>query len=317
MKILQILLIIVAIVAGLTAIAEIGLRLTQGLGNPPLYIADSEIGYLLAPRQKLRRFGNLLQINQYSMRHGEITLKKEGNIQRIFFLGDSVVNGSWWTDQANILSALLAQKLSASKSDRPVEVFNASTNSWGPRNELAYLKRYGLFDADILILVINTDDLWATEATSLVVGKSWSYPTQTPALALIELYQFYWASPQSIPELETLRAKKAQNLEANLAAIQAIKAIALESEVKFILALTPLLKELQVGSTAEEAEARQRLQNLVNAEKLKYFDFLQIWLNYPDPDSLYRDHIHPSPQGNIKIVEQLLIADLMHSSASM
>jgi hypothetical protein len=310
---MKILLIILAIVAGLAAIAEIGLRLTQGIGNPPLYIADSEIGYLLAPQQKLRRFGNLIQTNQYSMRHGAITLKKEGDIQRIFFLGDSVVNGSWWTDQAKILSALLGQKLSATMGDRSVEVFNASTNSWGPRNELAYLKRYGLFDADILILVINTDDLLATEPTSLVVGKSFSYPAEAPALALIELYQFL--APRAIPELEALRAKKKENLEANLAAIQAIQAIALESKTKFILVLTPLLKELQGSSTAEETEARQYLQELVNREKLKYLDFRQIWSNFLQPDLLYRDHIHPSSQGNIKIVEQLqpLITNLMQS----
>ncbi len=299
---MKLLLIILASVMGFGAIAEIGLRLTQGLGNPPLYIADEDIGYLLAPNQKLRRAGNLIEINQYSMRYGEIN--PEQDIERIFLLGDSVVNGSWWTDQADILSSLMAKKLQ-SNSDKTLEVFNASTNSWGPRNELAYLKRYGLFDADTLVLVVNTDDLFATEPTSLVVGKSYSYPNKKPALALVELYQFYIASPRQIRGLEKLRSLKDENLAANLAAIKEIKAIALQSNTKFILALTPLLREFEQGSTEEETTARKRLQQLVEIENINYLDFLEIWSDFPQPEFLYRDRIHPSPQGNTKIVEQL------------
>ena len=302
---MKLLLIILAGILGIGAIAEIGLRLTQGLGNPPLYIADEEIGYLLAPNQKLRRGGNAIAINQYSMRHGEIEPKKDRDKQRrIFLLGDSVVNGSWWTDQADILSNLMTKKLSANNSE-PVLVFNASTNSWGPRNELAYLKRYGLFDADTLILVINTEDLFATEPTSLVVGQSYSYPNKPPALALQELYQLYLAPPREIPELEKLRSQKDENLAANLAAIQEIKAIAQKHNIEFILALTPLLKEFKAGSTEEEERARTSLQKLVETEKINYIDFLQVWSDFPQPEFLYRDRIHPSPQGNIKIVERL------------
>ena len=69
---MKISLIILASVAGLTVVAEIALRLIMGLGNPPLYVADPEIGYLLAPNQKLRRSGNLIETNQYSMRNQEL-----------------------------------------------------------------------------------------------------------------------------------------------------------------------------------------------------------------------------------------------------
>ena len=304
---MKLLLIILATIMGLSAIAEIGLRLTQGLGNPPLYIADDDIGYLLAPNQKLRRAGNLIETNQYAMRNVAIEPKKEPDSEhRIFLLGDSVVNGSWWTDQADILSNLLAKKLPTDK-DKSFKVFNASTNSWGPRNELAYLKRYGLFDADTLILIINTDDLFATEPTSLVVGQSYSYPDKTPALALLELYQFYIAAPRQIPELEKLRAKQEENLAANLAAIKEIKAIAQQSETKFVLALTPLLREFQEDTTEAELKARKSLQKLAETGNIQYLDFWQIWSDFPQPEFLYRDRIHPSPQGNTKIIEQLTL----------
>ena len=302
---MKLLLIVLTGLLGLGVVAEVGLRLTQGLGNPPLYITDKDIGYLLAPNQKLRRAGNLIETNQYSMRDRDIKPEKKKGTKRIFLLGDSVVNGSWWTDQADILANLLANKLQAANSQQSVEVFNASTNSWGPRNELAYLKRYGLFNADILILVINTDDLFATKPTSLVVGKSYSYRDKPPALALIELYQFYLASPPQIRELEKLRSQTQENLNANLKAIKEIKAIAQKSDAKFVLVLTPLLKEFKEGSTAEERQARESLQKLVGEENLEYLDFLQIWSSFPQPEFLYRDRIHPSPQGNTKIIEHL------------
>ena len=295
------LLIILASVTGVAIVAEIGLRITTGLGNPPLYIADEEIGYLLAPNQKLRRFGNAIQTNQYSMRSQEVEAKQEER-RRILLVGDSVVNGSWWTDQTETLSSLLANQL---KESDAVEVLNASANSWGPRNELAYLKRYGLFDADALVLIINTDDLFATEPTSLVVGNSSGYPDRTPVLALVELYQLFIAPPKSIPQLEQLQQAKEDRLSKNLAAIKKIKATADARDTQFVLALTPLLREFEENSTDRELEARNRLQKLATAEQIVYLDFLEIWADFPQPEFLYRDRIHPSPQGNSKIVEAI------------
>lgn len=295
-------LIVLASVTGLAILAEIALRTTMGLGNPPLYVADPEIGYLLAPNQKLHRSGNLLETNQYSMRNGELPAKSAQET-RIMLLGDSVVNGSTWTDQTQTLSSLLANKLQSEVDS--VEVLNVSANSWSPRNELAYLKRFGLFEADTLVLVINTDDLFAIEPTSLVVGRSLSYPDRPPALALIEFYQLFIAQPKSIPELEKLKQAKDDRLSKNLAAIKEIKAIAEAADIQFILALTPLLREFKSGEQNNQLEARMRLQELANSEKINYLDFLTIWADFPQPEFLYRDHIHPNPQGNSKIVEAI------------
>ena len=296
---MKLLLIVLASVTGLAIIAEIGLRLTTGLGNPPLYIADREIGYLLAPNQKLRRFGNTIATNQYSMRSRDIEPLSDRT--RIMLLGDSVVNGSWRTDQSETLDRLLAERL---QDNSAVETLNASANSWGPRNELAYLKRFGLFDADVLVLIINTDDLFATKPTSLAVGTS-SYPDRPPALALVELYQLFIAPPQVIPELEQLEPVPEERLEQNLAAIAEIEAIAEASDTKFVLVLTPLLREFESGSTENELAARKALQELVTAENITYIDLLGVWADFPQPEFLYRDRIHPSPQGNTKSIEAI------------
>lgn len=303
---MNIFLMIIGLLVGLAVAVEIGLRLVLGLGNPPLYIADQEIGYLLAPNQQLRRMGNSIKVNQYSMRSENIATKKANSTRRILLLGDSIVNGAWWTDQQETLSALLATKLQAHSRGRSIEVLNASANSWGPRNELAYLKRFGLFDAEVIILVINTDDLFATAPTSLPVGRERNYPDKAPALALIELYQHYLAKPQPIPQLQKVKQEEGDRVGANLEAIKEINAIADDANIKLILAMTPLLREFQGdGSRDYELKARKRLQEFTTAENIVYLDFLSILADFPQPEFLYRDHIHPSPQGNNLVSETL------------
>src|SRR4028119_877035 len=98
-------------VVGLLMMLEGVLRLLLGFGNPLIYIADEQIGYSLAPNQRTRRFGNLIEINQYSMRSPEITETRPESTLRVLLLGDSIANGGWWTDQAETLSAMLTKLL--------------------------------------------------------------------------------------------------------------------------------------------------------------------------------------------------------------
>ncbi len=292
------LLIVLASITGAFALTEVGLRLLGGLGTPPLYIADREIGYLLAPNQNLHRQGSLYQTNQYSMRSAPL---KTSPSDRLILLGDSVVNGSWWTDQSQTLSNLLSDKL-----QDEVEVLNISANSWSPRNQLAYLQRFGLFDSSTLVLVINTDDLLAPEPTSLAVGSP-SYPDLNPPLAIIEYYQLFMAPAKPNPELARQKEAEAESdrLKQNLAAIREIEAISDAADTKFVLVLTPLLREFQEGSTKSELTARSSLLELVRSENIDYLDILAAWQDFPQPEFLYRDRIHPTAQGNLKLVEAI------------
>jgi lysophospholipase L1-like esterase len=309
---MKILLILIFSLVGITLVIESGLRFFLGFGNPPLYVGDDQIGYLLAPNQETRRLGNHIKINQYSMRSGEITDKKPQNTIRVFLLGDSIVNGNWWTDQKNILSALierqLAQNLAQNSTVNQIEVFNASANSWSARNELAYVKRFGLFEADILILIINTDDLFGTAPNSAIVGKDPSYPERKPFLALIELYERYLKESQPIAELEQAKQERGDRVGFNLKAIDNIKAIADNNSTQFILVFTPLLRELKEGSKNYEQKARNRVQELVTQQEINYIDFLPMFADFPQPEFLYRDHIHLSPQGEAMVSKAIVEA---------
>ncbi len=280
---------------------EIGLRSLFGFGNPLTYVADSQVGYLLAPNQRTRRFGKRIEINQYSMRSASISPTVAPSTRRILLLGDSIVNGGWWTDQTNTISSLMMASLSQ---HQPTEVLNASANSWGPRNELAYLQKFGTFQAEVVVLVINTDDLFATAPTSLPVGRDRNYPDKKPPLALVEVWQRYGKKQPPIPELKAVQKESGDRVGVNLEAIAQIQALTRQNNCKFLLVMTPLLREIgEPGSRDYEIKARQRLKDFTQAQQITYIDFLPIFNANPQPPALYQDHIHLNLQGN-KLVSQ-------------
>lgn len=291
-------------------LTELTLRLLLGFGNPPLYIADDDIGYLLAPNQRVRRLGNLIAINQYSMRTEAIEKSPAANTLRVFLLGDSIVNGNWWTDQSETLSARIENELSSP--DQPAaEVLNASANSWGPRNQIAYLQRFGIFESQIVMLVINTDDLFGTQPSPLQVGKDRSYPDQKPLLALSELTSRLKKQPP-IPGLKEIHNESGDRIGKNLLAIENIEKYVATHDAQLLLAMTPLKREVLHGPRDYEVVARQRVDELVAQQHIPYIDFLTAFQDTPDPAGLYRDHIHLSPTGNSLVTQSL--TDLIRQS---
>ncbi|MEM9543649.1 MAG: SGNH/GDSL hydrolase family protein [Cyanobacteria bacterium P01_E01_bin.42] len=293
---------IAIVVLGILGI-ELGLRLFFGFGDPLLYIGDEKIGYLLAPNQRVRRMGNRIAINQYSMRSPSITPTPASGTFRIMLVGDSVANGGWWSDETQTISRLIQQ--SAGDRAETVEVLNASANSWNPRNELAYLQQFGLFEARVLILLLNTDDLFGMRPTSIPVGRDRAYPDRKPLLAFLEVYTLFLTRPQPIPELQAIRDEKGDRVGINLKAIEEIAAISKSNQAGFFLALTPLLREIESGSRDYEKKARQRLLELTQSQGMNYLDFLPLFEALDNPTALYRDRIHLSPEGNERIARSL------------
>ncbi|PAX52808.1 SGNH/GDSL hydrolase family protein [Brunnivagina elsteri] len=314
------LLIILAVVFGATIVIELVLRSRYGFGSPLIYIGDSEIGYLLAPNQKTRRNGKRIEINEYSMRSSQIEKIPPSSTLRILLLGDSIANGGWWTDQKETISSLMMESLTNTYINSSVntlkhekiEVLNASANSWGPRNELAYLQRFGTFSAQGIVLLINTDDLFATKPISLPVGRDKNYPDRTPFLnlALIEVYQRYLQKSPSIPELAEIQKESGDRIGVNLEAISKIHAIANQDHIQFLLVMTPLKRELGNNSRDYEIKARQRLMEFTKTQGITYVDFLPLFDAHQDPKTLYHDHIHLNLQGN-KFVNVVIEENLL------
>lgn len=291
----------IVVILGLLILIEGSLRLL-GLGQRLLYLGDPEIGYLLAPNQQIRRFGKTIVINQYSMRSDSIEKARPDHQLRIFLLGDSIANGAWWTDQSQTISALMTQGLT-SVLQQEVTVLNASANSWGPRNQLAYLKRFGTFEAQIIVLLMNTDDFFATAPTDLPVGRDRAYPDRQPSSALGELWERFFVRSQPIP----MAAEKGDRVGFNLEALTQMRAIARENQAHFLVALTPLKREVETQPRDYEEKARERLKQWANTQDVPLIDLLPLFKKNPEPDQLYRDHIHLSPLGNQLVSEQIVL----------
>ncbi|MCS6878093.1 MAG: GDSL-type esterase/lipase family protein [Geminicoccaceae bacterium] len=174
-------------VAGLAGLEGIA-RFALGLGDPPLTVRDEEMEYRFKPDQDVRRFGNRVVYNQWSMRSEPIEARKtRANEFRVLVLGDSVINGGALTDQGRLATTLAEHALA--RSDRPARVLNASAGSWGPENLSAYLRKFGLFDADVVIVVLSTHDMADVMTFPADLGPD--FPLQRPLLASAELVTRY------------------------------------------------------------------------------------------------------------------------------
>jgi hypothetical protein len=166
---------------------EIFCRVGLGLGDPPLSQADPQIEYLFRPSQTCHPLHHLLRINQWSMRSDDFPAHKSRPDElRVMVVGDSVVYGGTQLDQRDICTEILRRRL-AYDFKRPVTVGNIAAKSWGPPNELAYLRRFGHFDADVVILVLNSHDYADVPTHVPVIDVYPDYPSRKPHFAFLEL----------------------------------------------------------------------------------------------------------------------------------
>lgn len=298
MKIVRISKIVLAVLLSVL-VTEIGLRFFFGLGTPPLVQFDSEMGYRFQPNQKMRRFGNWMEYNQYSQRSEPIERLKEEGILRILMLGDSVLNGGNRTDQKEIISEQLETRLKAI--GREVEILNASANSWGIGNQLGYLEKFGLFDADAVILQIGTHDL--IQPTSL--GEN-LYPTENPPSAIAELLNHYL-----IPRLSRfLRAKataidefsEAQFRE-NLQYLLAIAALTRERALPLFVVYTPSREDIL--PTPHDPPYKTQFFQFLQEMDIAAIDIHGFWRELPPETvrSYFIDWAHLTPEGQRSVAE--------------
>jgi hypothetical protein len=184
-------------------LAEVGLRL-KGFGDPPLHHLDPKIEYYVK-QGSYRRHGNFVQVNEFGMRGKEV--RARGKQLRVLLVGDSIVFGTYRVGQDQLISTSLEPEL-ARLTGREVEVLNVACSSWGPENQLAYLERFGNFDADAVVWVLSSHDAYDVP----VPGFAELLPREPRMLALGEVYDLYWQQqftpppPSGDPLERSLRA---------------------------------------------------------------------------------------------------------------
>ncbi|AUD06423.1 hypothetical protein [Spirosoma pollinicola] len=143
-----------------------------GLDQFPLFMESKEFEYIHRPNQTTRIYGNNFKTNEYSMRSEPIN---KSDTCVVLLIGDSVLNGGNSIDQDELASTLLENSLNK-KLGKKVRVLNISSFSWGPDNIYAYLKKYGTFNADLMIYVCGSGDAYDNMTFEKIVGVSSVHP---------------------------------------------------------------------------------------------------------------------------------------------
>ncbi|MEA1049020.1 SGNH/GDSL hydrolase family protein [Lamprobacter modestohalophilus] len=185
-----------AVLLALFAAGELFARFVLGLGDPPLSQTHPRIEYLFKPGQDLRRFDNRVFINAYGMRSPEFPQEKAAGELRVLVFGDSVLNGGNLSDQPELATSLLAERLKEVHGE-PVIVGNVSAGSWGPGNWLGYVQTYGLFDADAIVLLASSHDIGDNPQHRPLNPQT--HPQRRPVSALVEGVTRYL--PRYLPRL--------------------------------------------------------------------------------------------------------------------
>jgi lysophospholipase L1-like esterase len=286
------------------ATTELFCRFRLGLGDPPLSVADPQIEYLFAPNQHRSRFGNHVDYNAWSMRSDDFPAQKSNPRElRVMVFGDSVINGGVLTDQRDVVTSIL-QRLLSSELGRQVVVGNISAGSWGPPNMLAYARRFGLFQADVVVLVLSSHDYADVPTFEPTVGVDPDFPDRRPWCATWEAVTRYL--PRYFPRIAptrspTPRVPSQKDIDASLAALGELIDLAKQNGAKVLLAQHLELAELLPGRVQVGHEAIGRAARNMG---ITPFDLE----GQGTPVHFYRDSIHPNQAGNELIATRLLSA---------
>jgi lysophospholipase L1-like esterase len=287
---------------------EVSLRLIFALARPPLSQADPDTGYRFEPNQNILYFGKKIKYNQYSQRSEPIAPEKPLGVVRILMTGDSVLNGGTAIDQAQIISELLKTRLSSSQ--RSVEVLNASAGSWGIGNELGYLRKFGIFQSDAVILQIGTHDLTQPTSTSAALRRNSNYPLRPPLLATEELITRYilprlflsTPSNSTSPTPQVLNTEDEQ-FQQNMQQLKAMVNLVRAKKIPVFVLFTPNREDLI--PTPKTPKYKSQFLQVLKELQVPVFDTHTAWSSLPTTtvESFFIDHVHLNEAGNQGVVD--------------
>lgn len=280
-------------------VAEAALRAL--VGDAPLYVLDDKVEYMYKPSSVYKRFGNLVKINQWSMRAEDFPQHKADERElRVLLMGDSVLAGGVRVAQRHLAATQIAPALGRI-TGRPVVVGNASAGSWGPPNLLAYTEKFGFFDADVVVLVLNSNDYDDVPGLE-PIGRQW--PTHKPALAVQEVAQTYGprllakAGLWTPPPAHARTATHEQDIAEALGALRTLIDRAHAAGAKVVL--VQFLKQSELRGGAEPGFAAIRRAAEESGVPVRVLDSSGAFSENGVPrESLFLpgDNVHPSAAG--------------------
>lgn len=281
---------VVAITAVLLVSLEIGLRLFTGLGNPPIYIRDSSIDYMLKPSANYMRFGKNYKVNSFGMRADDPPSSDDKCTLRILIVGDSVANGGVQIDQSDIAGSIVQEQITKDL-HRKAWVGTIATGGWSPESERAYLQKFGHFSADIIFFIFSSHDAWQWPSFQKDNGPS--FPEAAPQLAIYELIERY-ILPRLLSSYNNSQYTESQ-FSANHGNTPDLSINAMHSILREAKHQTPFVFVIHNRELGEDSKARNYIQEISNSEGAEYID---LGLFTRNRKAVYLDKIHLSKIGH-------------------
>jgi len=278
----------------LLAVLEIILRII-GFGSYPIYYQSDSFEYALVPNQSLKRFGNTFHINSLGMRTAAI----EPGEKRILGFGDSVLNGGVALSQEELASSILDSALQADLSG--MRFTNISAGSWGVSNAYNWFLEKNTQPPEAIVLVFSSHDYDDKMEFQDVVGNVSFYPDTHPLSAITDAIT--WAYSRYIENV-------------NWSELQHIKTYS-DDQVPYDSGWDKFVEYSHSESTPlivyhhpDQAEAvhgqwnakGKKLERLLSSRGVNTISGLGVEMEKKD----YRDEIHPSESGQIKIAKAIL-----------
>ena len=259
-----------------------------GYGDFPTYLVDDEIGYIPKPSQAgVFAHQYPWYFNRHSMRNEPFVSDPESGI---LVLGDSIVFGGGIDyqpeERLGSCLAILAPEY---------RVWSASAGSWSFLNELAYLRRnQDVVDGvQCIIWVLNSGDL----STRSLWSSESSHPTHKPAWLALFLATKWARSNGIIPPSDGWAQAEAVGVETRSALLELPE----EIKNKSIFVLFPNKEETEYMRRGQVPKLYSEIQSILLETGVPCVSLPADWAENDD----YRDGIHPSPAGNIRLAHQL------------
>ena len=232
---------------------------------------------------------NRFDTNAFGMRSTELPAAKTAKEFRVLALGDSVLNGGNLADQDDLATSLLTT------GER--RVLNASAGSWGPPNELNYVREFGWFDADATIIVLSSHD--AQDVPTFAPLNPLTHPTKNPRTAIFAFAARYGPKFPNLGEIPPAPPGKT--------AYHPVSALPdLEELLKLASHRGPVCAILD--TTQHELQSQQKdpgYQAIATVARETAATVVEL-SNFLDKASSYRDDIHLSKEGQRQLASAML-----------
>jgi hypothetical protein len=220
-----------------------------------------------------------------------------------------VTYGTTYVDQSKIFTTILQKELPG-KLGKRVEVLNASKGGWAVGNELAYLRSRGTFDADVIVLVLNTGDL-IQEFTGGSPIELDGHADPRPISAIGELCSRY-VGPRLLHREPPRDAGSVASTEPSLdidklttmvfEQLEEAHGIARAAGARFAIVMTRARGE---WDDPQYQHAIDLLHRWASDQQVPLLDMGERFSHYPG-DEVYLDTIHLRPKGHELVAQGIL-----------